>query len=292
MNSAITFDALSSERAITGKAPIWDHRRNCLWWADIQAQRLLASRHDGTTTIYYTPGQPGLIAIAESGRLCVGLEDGLWLFDPERTQWHLLAPVEQDRPTVRLNDGKVDTHGNLWFGSMDMTNTGQRIGRLYRRDRAGTVKALRENVGTPNAIVPTADGSGLWFVDSAVRTLQFISTDGNGDITNVADIIRLPPELAPDGGCADTEGNLWIATVGRGAVLRISRDGDVLEELDLPVTRATMTAFGAEVMTTLYVTTQRRYLTPHQLADQPEAGVVLQAKTTSTGVIPPDLPEC
>lgn len=280
MNTIIAADV----SAITGKAPIWDDRRNVVWWVDIQAQRLLATNLNGTTESIYTPSQPGMVALAQSGALVLGLEDGLWLYSPETTNWVHIAKVEADRPTVRLNDGKVDQIGRLWFGSMDMTGTGRAIGRLYCRTPAGDISVVREGVKTPNAIVPSQDGAGLWFTDSPTGILQFASFDGE-DPSNLTwkTIAELPNGKTPDGACEDSYGRLWLSTVGQGEVVCVGRDGAMQVSQQLPTSRLTMTAFGGKNLDRLYVTSQRRFLDANQLASQPAGGTLMCIDPGATG---------
>ena len=262
--------------AITGKAPIWDDRRDVVWWLDIQSQRLLVTDLFGRTESISTPSQPGMIALAQSGALILGLEDGLWLYSPEAARWAHIAQVEADRPTVRLNDGKVDCSGRLWFGSMDMTGTGQAIGRLYCRLPSGEISVVREGIKTPNAIVPSNDGVGIWFTDSPTRIVQFAAFEGDGSVSlNWKTIVELPSGLTPDGACEDGQGRLWLSTVGQGQVICLGRDGSVHSTHQMPTSRLTMTAFGGKNLDRLYVTSQRRFLDADQLAAQPAGGALM-----------------
>jgi sugar lactone lactonase YvrE len=54
-------------------------------------------------------------------------------------------------------------------------------------------------------------------------------------------------------------------------------DGAKLSEVKLPVSRPTSLAFGGTDLTTLFVTSQRRFLNPQQLSVQPFAGALLAA---------------
>jgi L-arabinonolactonase len=50
--------------------------------------------------------------------LLLGLADGLWLTDSDDGPARLLAAIEADDPTTRLNDGTCDRRGRLWAGTM------------------------------------------------------------------------------------------------------------------------------------------------------------------------------
>ena len=267
------FRLLSNPMAITGKSPLWDEARGCVWWIDIQAQRLLATDETGETRALPVPSQPGFVVLADSGRLVLGLENGLWTYSPESGEWERHSDTESDRPTVRLNDGKPDRFGCLWFGSMDMTHQGLAIGRLYRRDPLGKIRAVREAITIPNAIVPCGNGNSLLFTDSPSGQLELIELDRDGgDILRSNVIYRAGSRITLDSGCLDAEGNVWVAAVGAGKVLQIAPSGRLLSQHLLPVSRITAAVIGGRDGQTLFVTCQRRFLDAEQLSREPGAG--------------------
>lgn len=278
------FALLAQPHAITGESPLWDHGRGCLWWIDIQAQRLLRTTMNGTTSATPMPWQPGFVALGESGHLVIGLENGLWTHCPETGVMTHVADVESERPTVRLNDGKPDSKGRLWFGSMDMTGTGQAIGRLYCREIDGTIRVIREAVTIPNAIAPFADGSALWFTDTPTGVLEQLSIDG--DEVKATNVMRFPDDMHPDGACVAADGTLFVAIIGPGEVWQIDESGAVIATLKLPVSRPTMPMLGGPDGSHLFVTNQRRFLTPDELNTQTGAGgIYVKAGIASAGPV-------
>ncbi|WP_323765696.1 SMP-30/gluconolactonase/LRE family protein [Marinovum sp.] len=262
--------------ALTAEVPLWDADRGCLWWADIQGQRLLRHVPGGADAMIALPGQCGLIALGESGRLVLGLENGLFALDPEAMTWDQLSDTEADAPERRLNDGKPDRQGRLWFGSMDMSGRGIPTGGLFRRDREGRIEKVLSDIAIPNAIVgdPTADA--IWFTDTPSRTLERLELDAQGGIARRITLLTLPEGAHPDGMSMDAEGLLWLALVGPGELLRIDpASGDIVMRLTLPVRRPTMAVWGDD---TLYVTSQRRFLGAEELCEQPHAGNLLGAQ--------------
>ncbi|MHA3979224.1 SMP-30/gluconolactonase/LRE family protein [Halovulum sp. GXIMD14794] len=276
MNSDTPFELVCQPQAITGESPVWDDRRNCLWWIDIQAQRLLRTEADGATCVTFLPWQPGFVALAESGRLVLGLENGLHAYSPETEEWEQISDTEADRPTVRLNDGKPDGRGRLWFGSMDMTGTGQAIGRLYRRDPDGNVTVEREGITVPNAIVPGSDDS-LLFADSPTGLLERYRVGPDGALSEPDVILELPSGVHPDGAVLDSEGAYWVGLIGPSQVWRVSRSGEILARVATPVSRVTMPALGGPEGDRFYITSQRRFLPVDRLRAEPNAGGLLMA---------------
>lgn len=261
--------------ALTAEVPLWDADRGCLWWADIQGQRLLRHEPGGDAAMIALPGQCGLIALGESGRLVLGLENGLVALDPETMTWEQLSDTEADAPERRLNDGKPDRQGRLWFGSMDMSGRGIPTGGLFRRDRDGTIEKVLSDVAIPNAIVGDPEADAIWFTDTPSRRLERLELDPDGGIARRSTLLTLPEGAHPDGMSMDAAGMLWLALVGPGELVRIDpANGDILTRLTLPVRRPTMAVWGDG---TLFVTSQRRFLGFEELRQQPLAGNLIGA---------------
>jgi sugar lactone lactonase YvrE len=83
----------------------------------------------------------------------------------------------------------------------------------------------------------------------------------------------VPPEDGmPDGLAVDTDGCLWVALAGGGAVRRYAPDGAVVEQVDLPVAFPTSCAFGGDDLTDLFVTTGSRPVPPASRGDAVAGG--------------------
>lgn len=277
-NMTLDFTLRQDAMALTAEVPLWDAARGCLWWADIQGQRLLRHQPGGADAMIALPGQCGLIALGESGRLVLGLEDGLMALDPEAMAWERLCDTEDEAPERRLNDGKPDRQGRLWFGSMDMSGRGLPTGGLFRRDRDGRVEKVLDEVAIPNAIVGDPEADAIWFTDTPTRRLERLELDAEGGIARRRTVLTLPEGAHPDGMSMDGAGMLWLALVGPGELIRIDpARGEIIARVTLPVKRPTMTIWGGE---TLYVTSQRRFLTAEELGQQPLAGNLIGAAGT------------
>ncbi|WP_376873445.1 SMP-30/gluconolactonase/LRE family protein [Albirhodobacter sp. R86504] len=276
-----TFTPRQSAMALTGETPLWDATRGCLWWLDIQGQRLLRHSPDGDDSAIALPAQCGLIALAQSGRLVLGLENGLVALDPELMAWEHLSDTESDAPTRRLNDGKPDRQGRLWFGSMDMSGRGIPTGGLFRRDADGGVEKVLSDIAIPNAIVGDPDADAIWFTDTPSRKLEHLTLDPDGRVASRTTVLTLAEGDHPDGMSMDGEGMLWLAVVGPGEIIRIDpKRREILQRVPVPVRRPTMPIWGGETGDTLFVTSQRRFLTSEGLKDQPLAGNLIGAAGT------------
>ena len=161
---------------------------------------------------------PGLVIGRERGGLLLGLEDGLYAFDADHGLGDRLIAVEADDPRTRLNDGKPDRNGRLWFGTMDKTGTGEPIGALYRLDHDGRVTRIRSEVRIPNAICFSLDGTTVYFSDSRSGVLEASPYDPRparqvpGVLSCVTATARIP--MVPASIAMAASGSPWSAARG------------------------------------------------------------------------------
>ena len=258
-----------------GESPFWDWRSGQLYWVDLRRPGL--NRLDpatGTTTRWELPELVGSVVGRQSGGLILGLQSGLFAFDPETTTLQPLLPIETELEDHRLNDAKCDAGGRLWIGSM--CDFGRRpTGRLYRIDGALDVLTIRRDVSIPNSIAFAPDGGHVYFTDSKLGRLEraALLAEGVGAWETYAADQGLPG--APDGSTVDTQGCLWNARYRGGCLVRLAPDGKVDRIIDLPVSQPTSCAFGGPDLDTLFVTTARQGLSPEALAAEPHAGALL-----------------
>jgi sugar lactone lactonase YvrE len=263
--------------AVTGECPFWDAANGILWWIDIQGQRLLGhAPASGQNREISLPSMPGLLVGRRSGGLLIGLEDGLFAFDPAHGLGRRLIAVEADDTRTRINDGKPDALGRLWFGTMDKTGGGTPIGALYRLDLDGTLLKVRDKVRVPNGIDFSPDGQKLYFCDSPTGTIEVMPYDEEQGITGRSSVfMRYSGPVRPDGICVDRDGALWIALVDTARIERRLPDGRLDLVVELPVSRPTMATLGGGHGRTLFITSQRRFLSQEALTAQPLAGDLL-----------------
>lgn len=238
-----------------GEGALWDDRLARLWWVDIDGCRLHRMDEAGGDRRSWTLPEPvGHVALtADPGQVILGLASGHVLFDWRDEHRAALAKPAGLTPRHRLNDGKVDGQGRLWFGTMQREGAPGE-GALHRLDRDGT-GCILAGLAVPNGPAFAPDGRSMMLADSPARTVWAFELE-DGRPVRRREVLRLAePEGYPDGMTMDAEGCLLLAHWEGGRVSRVAPDGRRLGSVALPTPRVTSCAFGGADMRTLFVTT-------------------------------------
>ncbi|HEX7823220.1 MAG TPA: SMP-30/gluconolactonase/LRE family protein [Sphingobium sp.] len=273
--------------AILGECPRWHAGEGLLYWVDIAQNRLHRFDPASGRDEYRSFDAPvGCFAFARGGGLVLGMKDGLarlatWDAAPEPFGDQLLA----GRPDLRLNDGRTDSHGRFWAGSVNMAKSAHDAA-LYRFDADGRATLIQNGMLTCNGAAFSADGLRFHHADTPTHALRAYRADpADGTLHDERILHQFPlGEGRPDGGSFDEAGFYWSALFDGGRIVRVAPSGEVMQSIALPVPRPTMIAFGGDDRRTAYVTTARSGLEAHALQSAPLSGAVLSFRVEVPGV--------
>lgn len=271
--------------ADVGESPLWDDVTGELLWVDIPAGSIHRWRPGAAAPSSFVVGQPvGAIALRRSGGLIAAVRDGFAIVDEASGSVDLCGPLEVDRAHNRMNDGRCDSAGRFWAGTMaeDMSPG---AGSLYRLDPDLTISTILPGVSVSNGIGWSPDDRTMYYVDSLEQSIDAFDFDaGLGLISNRRRLADIEVEAGmPDGIEVDTAGYVWVAVWGGGAIRRYSPAGELDEVVRLPATRVTSCTLGGPELRDLYVTTASRGLTADEQREQPHAGAIFRVAVDVPG---------
>jgi sugar lactone lactonase YvrE len=279
--SATTVELVCDAKAELGEGPIWDYRRGLLCWLDITGKviHIYDPVADRDRTI--DAGQEvGCVALRSNGGLIFAGRNGFAEVDLESGAIADVLDPERHLPDNRFNDGKCDARGRFWAGTMNTRGQPNR-GSLYCLYPDLRLRTLVTGVGISNGIAWSSDQKTMYYIDTPTREVAAFDFDADtGDLSGRRVVIRVPDEKGkPDGMTIDTQGMLWVALYGGGAVTRWDpRDGRLLATIEVPAPRVTSCAFAGLRMDELYITTARQGLDPKDAAAWPHSGGLFRAR--------------
>ncbi|MDD2381799.1 MAG: SMP-30/gluconolactonase/LRE family protein [Mariniphaga sp.] len=270
-----------------GEGAVWDHQKGELIWVNITKKILNIYNPKLNHNKEMLTGQMiGTVVPAESGKMIVALENGLYQLDPQTGSKLFIADPEENITGNRFNDGKCDPVGRFWAGTMSMTGE-KEAGALYRLDPNGKVTQMISKVTTSNGIVWSQNQNKMYYIDTPTRKVMAWDYEPEtGNISNPKPAVEIPDEMGyPDGMTMDAEGHLWIALWNGSAVgCWNPENGELIRKIDIPAKNVTSCAFGDDDLGTLYITTARTGTNEEELKKFPHAGGLFKTRPGVTGV--------
>ena len=280
-----SWDVAAQVRADVGEGPAWDSAAGVLWFVDVTPGVLYRLEVASGSLASRAMGLPlGAAIPSSSGGLVLALEDGLHVYSWGDDASQLVVPVQADDASVRLNDAKCDPSGRLWAGTMAYDYAPGRS-TLYRFDRSGPTPVL-PGCTIANGTGWSPDGSSMYFVDTPTGRIDRLDYDlETGDGSGRRAWVSIDAaDGSPDGLTVDSEGCVWVALWGGGAVHRYDPAGTLVEVVALPVSQVTSVCFGGDDLTDLFVTSAVYQLGADALAAEPLAGATFVVPTDVVGL--------
>jgi sugar lactone lactonase YvrE len=250
-------ETITSARTVLGESPMWDVDTDSIYWVDSLGRKIFRAAPDGSDLLELdVPANLGSIALCRGGGLIGAFKTGLHFIEMDSGELSFVHNPEPDRPGNTLNDGKVDTAGRFWFGSMDISEAGPN-GALYRLDPDMSVTRVLDGVTVSNGPCWGQDGRQFYFGDSATRLITVYDFDPVLGTLGRSRPFFTTPFDAPctvDGATVDAQGYLWSAQVYGGRIVRIAPDGTLDRTIEMPTSAVTSVMFGGPDLDTLFVT--------------------------------------
>jgi D-xylonolactonase len=281
MSSTIKTGRLfNAPRCYLGESPRWaeDH----WWWVD--AVKGVVYWKNGSLPNSETVSNIGRrnFGVRVSMVQPVGANDLIVAVENSLRKFHFQDNQLEERDTLveipipenwLLNDGTVDSNGNIWIGSVSpnrMTETGA----LLRINKLGHILEALPHFSLTNGMAWDHEKQDLYHVDSLERKVwRHHITVKTGIISRSEVFIELPPgDGLPDGISRDASGRFWLAVYGKSVIRSYDSKGAYLDEIYVPTEQVTSVAHGGMSGSQLLITTAREGFDEAQSHDIPLAG--------------------
>ncbi|PSB12242.1 gluconolaconase [filamentous cyanobacterium CCP2] len=272
-------------RSRLGECPMWDAENQLLYWVDIYGHRVHQfNPATGTDRFFDVEEVVGPIALAGDHRLIMAQRSRVAFLDTQNGAIEVICSVEADKPDNRFNDGKCDSRGRFWFGSMSESD--EPVASLYRYDPDGSLHVMETGLTISNGLGWSPDDKTFYLTDSPSQKIYAYDFDAEtGEISNCRDCVDLRGEaFFPDGLCIDTEGCIWSSMWDGWSVIRFDPEGRELLRIEMPVQRPTCCIFGGENMSDLYITTASVGLSQKEIQKSFQAGNLFCLPTDVSGL--------
>lgn len=272
-------------KANLGECPRWDEKEQLLYWVDINNCEL--HKFDpatGKDEFIKFDEEIGCFSLREQGGFVLGMRSGFNLLDGFNTTLIPVVDPEADLEHNRLNDGRCDAAGRFIAGSVYPPK--DRDGANFYSFDGKEAKLLFDGLLTANGAAFSPDNR-IFYHSNTPKHVIFKS-DYNletGEVSNTEVFHQFPfGDGRPDGAAVDSEGCYWTALYEGGRIVRLSPQGEILEEIKVPAKCPTMVAFGDEDLKTLYITSVGNR-SDEELKEYPHSGAVFQVRVNIAGLL-------
>ncbi len=148
------------------------------------------------------------------------------------------------------NDIAITAEGMLFASD---PNWEKSTGQLWRIEQDGRITRIASDMGTANGIDVSPDGKMLYVNETVQRKVWAFTLHPDGSITDKKLLVEFP-DYGLDGMRCDVDGNLYAARWGKGTIVKISPQGQILREIDVLGAKPTNVCFGGHDGRTCYVT--------------------------------------
>ena len=271
-------EVLADVENLIGECPVFSTDGSSIYWVDI-CRPCIFSLHLTSGEISKYPQDEMVTAISDTEQgLWAASQSGVKLIDlASGAVLRTVSDPESDLPTNRYNDGKCDSQGRFWVGSLAF-NLEKGAGSLYCIDVDGSTRVMETGLTLPNGLSWSSDNRTMYLIDTADRVVYAYDFDEDeGEIGNRSELIKFESACvgSPDGMDVDADGNLWIAMWDGWCVRKYSPVGELLAEFSVPFPRPTSCLCLEEDDRRVIVTSARIRVSGDLLQKHPLAGSVV-----------------
>ena len=207
---------------------------------------------DGSASRYITlaPGSTGNgIVFDENGAMYIADYTGHNIL---RYHNGTLDTFSHNKTMNQPNDLAIMQNGTLFASD---PNWADNSGKLWRISSNGQSELIRADMGTTNGIAVSPDQQFLYVNESVQRTVWRFRILPDNSLADKTLFARFS-DHGLDGMRTDSQGNLFIARYGKGVVVKLDKNGNLLQEYRLNNALPTNVALSRDEKI-LYVTIQQ-----------------------------------
>ena len=275
--------AIWKAKTILGEGTLWVPSHKAIFFVDIKKKNILIFNvKSKKKRIIKLNKEIGFLAHIRKSIFLLGLKSELRIINLKTNKILKSIKIEKDIPLNRLNDGKTDPVGKLWFGTMDNLEK-KCSGSLYCLDnhlRLYKVDVKYFITNGPSFL----DENNFYHTDSRRRIIYKIKIDKELKILKKTIFLKFNAiDGFPDGMTTDIKNNLWVCHY-RGACISVyDLKGNKIHKISIPAKNITNCTFGGFDNNELFVSTARKGMNANEIKKYPLSGSLFKVKTNLKG---------
>jgi len=274
-----------NSKAILGEGTLWVPSHNSIYFVDIKRKRILTLNiKTKKKRIIKIDKEIGFLTHIKKDIFILGLQSELRIINLKNKETIRSIPIEEDIPLNRINDGKIDPKGRLWFGTMDNLERNIKNGSLYCLDKKLNIHKVDTKYYITNGPA-FIDSENFLHTDSRSKTIYKIKIDKKYKIIKKTKFLKFSKkDGSPDGMTIDSKKNVWVCHYGGACISVYNLKGKKIHKIDLPAKNITNCTFGGLKNNELFVTTALKGLKKSEIENYKYSGSLFNIKTNIKGL--------
>ena len=269
-----------------GEGTLWVKDHNSIYFVDIKKKTINSLNiKKNKKKIYRVNKEIGFLAHIKNNIFVLGLQGEIRIQNLKTKKIFKTIPIESKIKLNRINDGKTDTAGNLWFGTMDNLERKIEKGSLYKLDKNLNLKKIDKNYRITNGPA-FIDQFNFYHTDSGKKIIYKIKINKNNKIIKKNIFKKFTfNEGSPDGMTLDKNKNLWVAHYNGACVSVFDSKAKLIHRVQLPAKNITNCAFGGQNNNELFITSATKGMNKAELRKFRYSGFLFSVKTNTRGFV-------
>ena len=279
-------ECIWKSNTILGEGTLWVKLHNSIYFVDIKRKKIfILNTKNKKKKILKINKEIGFLSHIKNNIFILGLKGELRIVNLKTRKIIKSIIFEKNKTLNRLNDGKTDPKGRLWFGSMDNLERKIRTGSLYCLDNNLNLTEIDKNYYITNGPA-FINSENFYHTDSRDKKIYKIKIDKKLKIIKKKVFIKFKSkEGSPDGMTLDKQNNLWTCHFGGARISVFNKTGKKIHTIDFPAKNITNCTFGGPNHSELFVTSAKKSMSKKDLRQFKLSGSLFRIKTNVNGSI-------
>jgi len=272
-------------KCILGEGTLWVKEHNSIYFVDIKKKKIfILNNKTNKKKIIKVNKEIGFLAHIKKNIFILGLQGELRILNLKTKKIIKSIKIEKNIKLNRINDGKTDPIGRLWFGTMDNLERNIKKGSLYCLDQKLNLKKVDKNYYITNGPA-FIDSNNFYHTDSRSRKIYKIKINNSLKIIKKKIFKKFKiKEGVPDGMTVDKNKNLWVAHFHGAKISVFNQKGRIIHSIHFPAKNITNCAFGGNRNSELFVTSALKSMNKKEIKKYKHSGSIFKIQTNIRGI--------
>tara|TARA_B100001109_G_scaffold116941_1_gene95311 strand:+ start:46 stop:957 length:912 start_codon:yes stop_codon:yes gene_type:complete len=268
-----------------GEGTLWVKEHNSIYFVDIKKKYFFSLNvKNNKKKKYKVNKEIGFLAHIKNNIFILGLQGELRIQNIKTKKIIKRILIEQDIKLNRINDGKTDPKGNLWFGTMDNLERKIEKGSLYKLDKNLNLTKVDKNYRITNGPAFINENN-FYHTDSSKKIIYKIKINKKDKIISKKIFKKFSKkDGSPDGMTLDKNKNIWVAHFHGACVSVFNKNAKLIHKINLPAQNITNCAFGGQNNNELFITSATKGMNRADLKKFKYSGSLFSVKSNIRGI--------